>query len=381
MRAAEGVGAVPPGRDLPDIGGIERELAALWKQAAAPQEDGSPPAVIRACVMNLVACCTGGEQVERLQQLAVEVTSMIPARVLVAIEDSGDTEGGIKASLSTRCALGTGRDRETHICCEQVIMRAAGPIARHLPDAIVPLLLPDLPVVLWWPDQPSLTGDPGLRLVQHADWLVVDSCRFSQPAAQLQWLSQLDRPIADMTWQRLRGWRDLAAGLFDARGFDSYPERISRIELTCEPDLGSPSEGLLLGAWIASRLKWHPGSAGGQLNWHLVRRGGEAGDFLMISRPASREESDGSRPGRVLSLVLHAGDATFSLRRSGQNMLTGSVEMPSACPVPRTARVVERDDATLLTRSLQAGWRDPIYDDALALAARLLGPDLMESAT
>ena len=358
-----------------ELGSIERELAAMWRMQGegVPSERG--PAVVRSCVMNLVVCCSGTTQVEHLANVAAQVTTTIPARVVVAIEESSGDQEAIRAALSTRCALARGADAHRQICCEQIVLRAGGAMARRLPGAIVPLLLPDLPVVLWWPDQPCLTGDPGLRLVQHADWLVVDSGRFTQQAAQLEWLASLDRPIADIAWQRLRGWRELTARLFDARGFEDYPERISRIQVVCEGGDGCPVEGMLLGSWIASRLGWHPGAASGDLTWHLVRPGGEAGDLHLTRQVAT------GRPGRVVSLVLTAGDATFQLSRPGPDMLTGSVLMNATCPLPRTARVVDRDEATLLARALQAGARDRIYDAALALAARLLGPDFMESVS
>ena len=72
------------------------------------------------------------------------------------------------------------------------------------------------------------------------------------------------------------------------------------------------------------------------------------------------------------------GDSVFVLdgrnflSRGGTDALTVSVSLPDTCPLPYSARVVDRDDATLLCRSLERG-PDPLYRTSLDLATCLLG--------
>jgi hypothetical protein len=79
-------------------------------------------------------------------------------------------------------------------------------------------------------------------------------------------------------------------------------------------------------------------------------------------------------------LILRAADASFTLRRAADSeSVTVHIAVSEACPMSRVARVVVRDDATLLCRSLHAGGRDAIYDEALKLAAQLLAPNEADS--
>jgi hypothetical protein len=180
--------------------------------------------------------------------------------------------------------------------------------------------------------------------------------------------------------------------MFDGQAFDEYPARIERVTVESAgrpaPARGArtfSAEGMLLGAWAASRLKWHPAphtstssSAGPARDdaperFLLARADGGQAEMILQQVPSD------DMLGRITALRLEAADASFELRRAWvADCVTASVTMPGTCPIPRTARVVERDEATLICRSLQSVGRDVIYEDALHLAARVLGPENME---
>lgn len=349
-----------------DFTAIERELAGLWKTASTTTDGGATPAVMRACQLNLVVCCEGAEQTARANTIVTDVTRVRPSRVLMAVVEPGVVEERLSASISAHCSFTPGAGRGKQVCCEQITINASAGSARRLPATILPLLLPDLPVVGWWPGDPTLSDELNRRLIETCDRIIVDSRRFADPFARFREMAAPGPPISDLAWHRLRGWRDLTAGLFDGPVFEEMPSRLESIRVTYaghDGDTTIPGRGpmaaeaILLACWVASRLKWLP------------RR---CLSGITFERQTFSEHQGTGALGQVLSLTLAAPGAVFTLRRAGVlDCVTATVDIPGTCPVPRTVRVVERDESALLCRALERAGRDPIHDEAVYLAAAL----------
>ena len=43
---------------------------------------------------------------------------------------------------------------DVEMCTEQILIKTGGELSQHLARVVTPLLIHDLPVVLWWPDDP-----------------------------------------------------------------------------------------------------------------------------------------------------------------------------------------------------------------------------------
>jgi glucose-6-phosphate dehydrogenase assembly protein OpcA len=384
-----------------DFTAIERELAGLWKAASTPSGNEGAPAVMRACQLNLVILCIGGREATRATTTVAAVTRVRPSRVLMAVLEPEESSERLDASISALCSFTPGAGLGKVVCCEQITITASRGAARRLAGAVLPLLLPDLPVVLWRPgdpdplsdDEDDPAADPSSRLTSAADRVVIDSRRLRDAAGGFRRLVSLTCVLSDLAWHHLRGWRELTAGLFDGPVFEGYPRKIERIrvEYTAgEDDARQEREGrteaFLLACWVASRLGWEPAPAGGEEagagvdRFDLWRQGSEAATVILCRVDEGRREG-GTGRGRVSSLSLETPEAVFMLRRSGEaDCVTATVTLPLACPVPRTARIVEREESALLCRVLESGGRDAVYDEALALAARLLAVRSWETA-
>jgi glucose-6-phosphate dehydrogenase assembly protein OpcA len=376
-----------------DYTAIERELAGLWKTAStATGEGGAGPAVMRACQLNLIILCSGPEQTRATASVAV-VTRVRPSRVLMAVVEPGDSTERLEASISAHCSYMPGAGAGKQVCCEQITIAASGGAARRLPGAVLPLLLPDLPVVLWRPGDPDPAplgasepmAEVSSRLADAADRIVIDSRRLCDPAGGFGRLASMACAITDLAWRQLGGWRDLTASLFDGPVFATYPQRIEtvRVQYVAREDGGpgqsvSRAEALLLACWVASKLGWEPAPAAreaGAVNveeFNLWRQDGGTAAVSLHRFDSSGNEA-GGEPGQLISLELEAEGALFALRRVGvADCVTASVMLPESCPLPRTVRIVERDEAALLCRALESGGSDAGYDETLQLAARLL---------
>ncbi len=90
---------------------------------------------------------------------------------------------------------------------EIVVLRLSGPLAGHLSSVVVPFLLPDIPVVAWWPDiAPAVPAqDP---LGQLAIRRITDATNSTDPLAAIKSrLSGYTPGDTDLAWSRITYWR------------------------------------------------------------------------------------------------------------------------------------------------------------------------------
>ncbi len=205
-----------------DVGKIEQELSALWQQTSgdnkASEDAGS--GVTRACVLNLLVYATEREQRDEVAHILGEVFEQNPCRALTLVaDDDAAGEAGLTAHVSSH-SRNLGKDLK-QICGEQVTIEAKGAAINSVASALAPLLVPDVPVFLWWKDIPHYEDKLFDRMTALADRLVIDSCSFDHPHDDIKRLAQLirERPdfvrTSDLNWGRLTSWRTLIASFWD----------------------------------------------------------------------------------------------------------------------------------------------------------------------
>src|ERR1700761_3057801 len=193
-----------------------------------------------------------------------------PCRVLGVITRRPNAESRLDAEIR----VGEGSPGET------VLLRMYGPLGQHADSVIAPLLVPDVPVVTWWPGQPP--GVPSQSpLGTLAQRRGTDAASEDQSQDQLGTLARGHEPGApDFAWTRLTSWRTLLAATFDV----PHPP-VRRAEVLAEA--GNPS-GDMLAAWLSVRLgipvKRAVSSGPGIPDVHFDTDGGQIG----ITRPDGR---------------------------------------------------------------------------------------------
>jgi glucose-6-phosphate dehydrogenase assembly protein OpcA len=130
---------------------------------------------------------------------------------------------------------------------ETVVLRLYGEVRDHAQSVVLPLLLPDAPVVVWWPvaapDNPA--EDPLGALAQRR---ITDMDACPDPLAELEKRAAAYAPgDTDLAWTRLTLWRSALAAALDQ---EHSPVRSVAVE--AEP--GNPSAELLV-RWLCSRLR------------------------------------------------------------------------------------------------------------------------------
>ncbi|HYI55201.1 MAG TPA: glucose-6-phosphate dehydrogenase assembly protein OpcA [Microlunatus sp.] len=198
----------------------------------ARRNAGSPAT---GMVLTLLVVCEEKEY-ESALRAAMEAGREHPARILLIVTASGRT-----ASLDAELRIGEGTPGEV------VVLRMRGPLATHPASVVRPLLLPDSPVVIWWPGKAPAQGADD-ELASLAVRRVTDAAAAKRPLAELKARAVGYQPgDTDLSWTRLTRWRALLAA-----ALDQYPARISGA--TVEGERNSPSADLLA-AWLQSCLK------------------------------------------------------------------------------------------------------------------------------
>ena len=200
------------------------------------REQGGAVALGR--VLTLVIVTADGDA-EVAIAAANEASREHPCRVIVL------AKGARKAAARLDAQIRVGGDAGAS---EVVVLRLYGELADEAASCTVPLLLPDAPVVAWWPSEaPAVPAeDPIGRLATRR---ITDSAAGKNPIKALEQrrLSYVDGDT-DLAWTRLTHWRAQLASALDLPPF----ERITEANVKGATD--SPSTELLA-AWLAWTLK------------------------------------------------------------------------------------------------------------------------------
>ena len=343
-------------------GQIEWELARLRMN-----KDGTLGA--RASVLNLVAV-TNEESAQDVARVIRELSGHYPSRAIFMISDPDEGETNLEIGLSAFCVERGGIDGQ--VCAEQITVHVEGPPARHLESLAGPLLIPDLPVFLWYPngDVPRSPGCDGMAAL--ADRLVLDSgaaddCEaFLRGAANLLGESSLPA-VGDLRWAALSPWRSLVADLF------APPERAGELEMIRHVEIehheANECQALLLAGWLSSALGWRPQSLEPTEEGRTFGLAGASGDVTVELTP---EDPSGAASSRVRLL---SEELTFEIRasRSGEHAEACSTVMRGDELVgERTVRLGSSEVGLLLGEELKLLGRDEIYESALEQTVRML---------
>jgi len=169
---------------------------------------------------------------------AIAAARLHPMRVVTLIPRPQDQQTRLDAEVSVGGDGGPG---------ETAVIRLRGRLAEHANSVAVPLLLPDTPVVAYWPaDAPDVPGDDPIG--RHAQRRITDASTARDPLAALQRRASGYQPgDTDLSWARLTPWRSLLATVFD-----SPVGKVSGGHV--HGAVGDPS-ALLLASWLRQRLR------------------------------------------------------------------------------------------------------------------------------
>lgn len=258
--------------DLPDT-----NTGAINKKIVALREEGG--AITLGRVLTLVVAPDSESLLEESIEAANAASREHPCRVIVVIPgDRLTTEPRLDAQLRV------GRDAGAN---EVVVLRLSGPLANHAGSVVIPFLLPDTPVVTWWPDlAPRVPAqDPLGKLAIRR---ITDATNGEDPLACIKSrLAGYTPGDTDLAWSRITYWRALLAATLDQAPYEPITSVLVS-GLKDEPALD------ILAGWLAGRLDCPVSRAVGDLKVELTR----ANETIVLSRPQQGVTATLTRSGR-----------------------------------------------------------------------------------
>lgn len=239
-----------------------------------------------------------------------------PMRVIVLVAEP-DGEARLDAQIRVGGDAGAS---------EVVVLQAYGPAASNEAALVTGLLLPDAPVVAWWPDEPP-EHPQSTALGRIAQRRITDTSAAPNPPARLRRLDASYMPgDTDLAWTRLTRWREQLAAVLDLPPY----EPVTGVEVRGASS--SPST-VLLAAWLGLALDipvaWH---AEAPEVWdqgiHSVRLSRPGGDILLARRTESTAVlTQPGQPDHELDLPRRSLRECIAeeLRRLDPDMLYGRV--------------------------------------------------------
>jgi glucose-6-phosphate dehydrogenase assembly protein OpcA len=217
--------------DLPDT-----TTSAVGKALVKIREEGGAVALGR--VLTLVISCHLGEEEEAIEA-ANDASREHPMRVIVISVAPDDAETRLDAQIRVGGDAGAS---------EVIVLRAFGATASDEEGLVTSLLLPDAPVVVWWPHE-APADVSGSALGRIAQRRITDAATATDPNAEIERLARSYSPgDTDFSWTRLTLWRAQLAAALDQPPY----QPVTRIEVHGAEQ--SPSTELLA-AWLRLQLQ------------------------------------------------------------------------------------------------------------------------------
>jgi len=207
-----------------------------------------------------------------------------PSRVLVVT--TGDTEAHA-ARLDAQVRVGGDAGAG-----EVVVLRLSGPLAGHAESVVTPFLLPDIPVVAWWPDiAPAVPAqDPLGKLAIRR---ITDATNSDDPLSAIKSrLPGYTPGDTDLAWARVTYWRALLTSALDQKPHEPINSALVS-GLRTEPALD------VMAGWLASRIDGPVRRVVGELKVELERNS----ETISLSRPQEGTTATLSRTAKPDALV------------------------------------------------------------------------------
>lgn len=249
---------------------------AVGKKLIELRESGGAVTIGR--VLTLIVASRDSEQAETAIEAANEASREHPCRVIVLIRGDRSAESGLDAQIRVGGDAGAS---------EVVVLRLHGELAEHEHSVVIPFLLPDTPIVAWWPNEaPKIPAqDPLGKLAIRR---ITDATNSPDPTSTIKSrLESYTQGDSDLSWSRVTYWRGLLATALDQAPHEKV------VDATVSGLAEEPALDILAG-WLAVKLEVPVHRRTGELKVELKR----ANSAISIVRPQTGKTATLSRTGQ-----------------------------------------------------------------------------------
>jgi glucose-6-phosphate dehydrogenase assembly protein OpcA len=356
---------------------VDSAAPAPWNAAKLTRSiDAS---VSHACLSNLVIYTDDMSHEAVLTEAMGEYVVKHPCRIILLLARPRSAESKIEATVSLHTYSSGGAK---NVACEQITLRASGASVKELASAVQPLLVPDLPIHLWWRGVFLTQRQLVDQFLSFVDRFIYDGVGWSDlhyTVTQVaDFIERYNEKVGftNFNWARLRPWRESTADFFDAGLFENEIWDIHhlRVEFMAAPETeeGQQFRALLYVSWLAVQLEWTPergipGTDYAQLQF--TSKKGASIDVEIVMLPQTTAGGRG-----LQKVILSAGKdgviREFIIKRDHeQQLMVMAVNKDGAQTVIRKVPHTESSDADLLYRELGRRVRNRVFEKTFKMAA------------
>lgn len=306
--------------ELPDT--TTQEIA---KTLSRLRESGTQ--VTTGRVLTLIVVAKSDSDVEAITESTNEASREHPSRVIILVVGSTDEETKVDAEVRIGGDAGAS---------EMIIIHLAGPVAGSLQSVVTPLLLPDTPIVAWWPtDAPANPSkNPIGRIAQRR----ITDALYGGEQALADRVEHFHPGDTDMTWSRITQWRGLVASALD------------------HPPHGRVTSARVVGSSTSTSVDLAAGWLAGRLQVPVTRVGTDS--------PTVPCDDEGTPLLAVQRLEIERTTGTIVV--SIQDAHTLRIEMPDNGTPPSLVAIGRRSESDCLSEELRHMDPDFGYQHALS---------------
>ncbi len=302
---------------------ILKDLRNLWNDLGRDAEVSG--GVLRACGMTLVVASESEQDCDHLRHTLGVLMHDHPARAIVLRLHHNP---GLDATVFSQCWMPFGKHQQ--ICAEGIEITAGMTELNHVAQLLLPLIVSDLPAVLWCRGPRVFSENAFAPLLPLVQKMIVDSGTAEDPKAAIAVIRDLykqGRTVADLAWTKLTGLRELMASLFD----EGTATNIKSAQIFYAGDAPTPSS-IYFSTWMERSL------------------------------PDARVEMKRGPEGpRGLRSIVLSGDTQVEITRPDPTML----EVHVGGRVRRSQMLLVSEEV-LMSEELSILGADPVFDKVLA---------------
>jgi glucose-6-phosphate dehydrogenase assembly protein OpcA len=311
---------------------ILKELAGLWAGMSKGESQGNNSSVLRACAMTLVVAAESDKDAADVSGTIAELMHAHPSRAIV-LRPSAEA-GAMDARVFAQCWMPFGKRQQ--ICCEQIEITASKDRLDEVPGAILGIMVPDLPVVLWARGKEWLSAPEFQLVLPLVQKLIIDSAKLGEPVRAFSLMRTLQAGtthVGDLAWTRLTALRQtIAHTLEDA----ALIPRLNCVEQIAVEYGDHPISGAYLAAWLQGGLP----------------------NAKVTLKHRTAESSSVRLSGRGLEIAMEFG-ASFVMRIDGTEH-KAVLPVPAECDLMREELSILESDPVFTT----------VFDSAEQLSQR-----------
>lgn len=312
--------------------------------------------------------------------IADAIAAQNPCRIISLFPIAGEDEG-VSAQVSAYCPINKQR-QSSLICCEYISLRGTEAALERVSGLVESLLIHDLPRLLWWKATPTIDQQLFQRTSALCNQVIFDSSRFTADSEgdllRLVKLMEESTKVTDLNWRRLAAWQELTAEAFDPPERRASVQEVDRVVIDYEK--GNTAQALMFLGWLASRLGWEPVDRRKQDDIYdlqyitFTRSDGRTIEAELAGIPTAES---GEVMGDLVSLKLNSTNTEANCCTVLCSETMGCMRMEAgggaqSCSINQVTPLNDQKAETLLSEQLQRVGQDVLYEESMAITAKIL---------